>query len=70
MHSEFSLSDGSVGKNLIIFGADMDSSLHIDNKEKYILWLGKEPTQGLIDTTLTAKQNIILVLYNPEKDLC
>ena len=33
----------------------MISSVRIDNKEKYILILGKGPTQGLYDTTLTAK---------------
>ena len=30
-HTEFSLPDGSVGKN-IIFGVDMSSVLHIGNK--------------------------------------
>ena len=37
----FSLSDG-IGfvKNIIIFGADMSSSVHIDNKKKDILNLG------------------------------
>ena len=44
-----------MGKNVIIFGADMSSSLHIDNKNKYILTLGEEPTQALDDTTLTAE---------------
>ena len=39
--------DGSVGKNFIVFGVDMSSSVHIDNKGKYILILGKEPIQGL-----------------------
>ena len=33
----------------------MSSSVHIDNKGKDILILGKGPTQGLDDTTLTAK---------------
>ena len=33
----------------------MSSSVHIDNKNKDILILGKGPTQGLSDTTLTAK---------------
>ena len=42
---EFSLTDGSVGKNVIIFGVDMRSSVHIDNKGKDILILGKGPTQ-------------------------
>ena len=31
------------------FGADMNSSVHIDNKNKYILILGEGPTQGLDD---------------------
>ena len=34
-----------VGKNVIIFGADMSSSLHIDNKKKDILILRKGPRQ-------------------------
>ena len=34
--SEFSLIDGSMGKSIIIFGADMSSSVHIDNKNKDI----------------------------------
>ena len=42
-------------KNVIIFGADMSSSVHIDNKEKGILILDEGPTQGLDDTTLTAE---------------
>ena len=36
-----------VGRNIIIFGADMPSSSHIDNKKKGILYLGKGPTQRL-----------------------
>ena len=42
----FSIND-EIGKNLIIFVVDMSSSPHIDNKKKYILILGKGPTQGL-----------------------
>ena len=43
------------GKNFIISGADMSSSVHIDNKNKDILIFGEGPTQGLDDTTLTAE---------------
>ena len=43
-----------MGKYVIIFGADMISSVHVDNKGKDILILGKGPTQGLDDATLTA----------------
>ena len=39
--SEFSFTDGSVGKNVIIFWADMSSSVHIDNRNKDILILGE-----------------------------
>ena len=37
---EYSLHDGSIDKNFIIFGVDMSSSVHIDNKGKDILILG------------------------------
>ena len=53
--SEFLFTDGSYGKNVIIFGADMSSSVHLDNKRKDILTLGEGPTQELDDTTLTAE---------------
>ena len=41
---QYSLSSGSVGKNVIIFGVDMSSSVHIDKKGKDILILHKRPT--------------------------
>ena len=41
-----SLSDGGIGKSVIIFGINLNSSVHIDNKGKDILVLGKGPTQG------------------------
>ena len=44
-----------MGKNVIIFGVNMSSSAHIDNKEKDVLILDKSPIQGLDDTTLTAE---------------
>ena len=33
---EFSFRDGGMGKNIITFEGDMDSSLHIDNENKDI----------------------------------
>ena len=46
--SEFSLPDGSMGKNVIIFGADMSSSVHTENKgRKNILIFGIGSMQGL-----------------------
>ena len=32
--SKFPLPDGSMGKNVIIFGVDISSSVQIDNKKK------------------------------------
>ena len=52
--SNFSFSNGGFGQNVIIFGADINSSVHVDNK-KDILILGKGPTQGL-EHTLTAEK--------------
>ena len=51
--SELLFTDGSYGKNASVLGADMRSSVHVDNKNKDILILGEGPTQGLDDTTLT-----------------
>ena len=32
----FTFPGGGFGQNVIIFGADMNSSIHIDNKKRYI----------------------------------
>ena len=53
--SEFLFTDESYGENIILFGVDMSSSVHVDNKGKDILILGEGPTQVLDDTTLTAE---------------
>ena len=50
----YSIGD-EVGRNVIIFEADMSSSQHIDNKKKDILILGKSPREGL-EHTLTAEK--------------
>ena len=56
--------DNAVGRNFIIVVVDMSSSMHIDNKQKDIVILGEGLTQGLDDTTLTAKKNCLTLLYN------
>ena len=53
---------GGTGRNVIIFGVDMSSSTKIDNKEKDILILGKGPTQGLGEHSLSAKKCIRSIL--------
>ena len=52
----FSFAGGVFGQNVIIFGADINSSVHIDNKRKDILILGLGPTQGLHENSLTAEK--------------
>ena len=53
---ETSFSIGNkIGKNVIIFGVDLNSSSKIDNRKKDILILGKLPTQGL-EHTLSAEK--------------
>ena len=53
--SSFSFTGGGFGQNVLIFGAYMSTSIHIDNKKKDILVLGRGPTQGL-EGTLTAEK--------------
>ena len=65
--SEFPFADGTKGKNVIIFGADMSSLVHFDNKYKHILIHGEGPTQGLGDTTLTAEPIYPINFTQPNK---
>ena len=58
--SEFSWTNGNVGKNVIIFGIDNSSYVHIDGRNKNILVLGEEPTQGSDKDTIIAKINILI----------
>ena len=53
--SEFLITDVSYGKNVIIFGVDIRSSVHIGNKGIDILILSKGPTRRLDDTKLTVE---------------
>ena len=65
--SGFSLPDGSMVKNVIVYGADMSSPVHIDNKAKNALILGEGATQGLDDTTLTAEAKYPINFTQPGK---
>ena len=56
-HGTFLFPSGKFAQNVIIFGVDMSSSVHVDNKKKDILILGEGPTQGFDGTTLTAEKN-------------
>ena len=67
--SSFSFPSGEFGQNVLIFGADMSSSAHIDNKKKDILVLGKGPTQGL-EHTLTAEKMYSINFTVTKKKFC
>ena len=55
MEKDFFSFGDEVGRNVIISGVDVSSSPQIDNKKKYILILGKGPTQR-IEHTLAAEK--------------
>ena len=59
--SSFSFPSNGFGQSVIIFGVDMSSSAHIDNKKNDIIILEKGSTQGL-EHTLTAEKCIQLIL--------
>ena len=67
--SSFSFPGGGFGQNVLIFGADMSSSAHIDNKKKDILVLGIGPTQGL-EHTLTAEKMYSINFTEKNKKFC
>ena len=54
-------------KNVIVFGADVSSSVHVDNRNKDILILGEEPTQELDDAILIAEAKCPIIFT--QKDL-
>ena len=71
----FSFPGGRFGQNILIFGDEMSSFAHIDNKKKDILVLGKGPKQGLehaltaekiysINFTVTNKKTCLSLHYN------
>ena len=50
-----------------MFGADMRSSMHVDDKRKNMLILGKAPAQRLDDTTLTEEAKYPINFTQREK---
>ena len=53
--SSFSFPSVGFGQNVLISGADMSTSIHIGNKKKDILVVGRGPTQGLEHILTTEK---------------
>ena len=71
--AEFSFGNGfdnGFGRNCIIFGVDMSSSVHVDNKKKKFLILGKGPTQRLAGTILTAEKLYLINFTENNKEFC
>ena len=62
------LPSGRFGRNVIILGVDMSSSVHVDNKG--ILILGKGPTQGLGEYSLTAEKMYPVTFTENNKKYC
>ena len=67
--SSFSFPGGGFGQNVLIFGADMSSSAHIDNKKKDILILGIGQTQEL-EHTLNAEKMYSINFTVTKKKVC
>ena len=67
--SSFSFPGGRFGQNVLMFGADINSSTHIDNKKKDILVLGKRPTQAL-EHMLTAEKMYSVNFTEKNKKFC
>ena len=63
-------SNGEFACNVIIFGADMSSSVHVYNKIKDILILGEDPNQGVDGTTLTAEKKYSIKFTKARKKFC
>ena len=56
-----------MGKNVISFGAEMSSYVHVDNKGKDILILGEGATKGWDDTTLTVEAKYPIIFTQSGK---
>ena len=67
--SRFSFPGCGFGQNVLIFGADMSSSGHINNKKKDVLVLGKGSTQGL-GHTLTAEKTYWINFTGAQNKFC
>ena len=59
-----------MGKNVIIFGVDMRSSVHSDDRKKDVLIIGIGPTQGLDNTKLTAEDQDSIDFWRSNRKSC
>ena len=70
MKGVFSFPIGGFGKNVIIFGVDMSSSVQVDNKKKDTLVLAECPKQELDDLTLTVEKKYSINFTEHNKKFC
>ena len=68
--SLFSIPNFDCGKNIIIFGVDMSSSVHDNNKNKDIIILGKGQTKGSDNTSLTTEAEYSINFSKSERKFC
>ena len=66
----FSFQGSGSGCNVIIFGVDMSSSVHVHNKGKDIFILGKCPTQRLGEHSLTVEKMYSIHFTEYSKKFC
>ena len=66
---EFSFGNG-FGRNYIILGTDVSTSVHPNNKTKNILVLGKDLVQGLYNTTIYAERLYSINFTENSKRFC
>ena len=66
----FLFPDGSFYQNVIIFGANMSSSVHANNKVNNILVLGKDFIQGISDTTIYAEKTYLINITKSRVRFC
>ena len=65
--SRFPFPGGGISQNVIIFGVDMSSSAHVDNKKEDILFLWKGPTQ-ILEHALSAEKMYLINLLWQERN--
>ena len=56
-----------MGRNAIIFGVDMSSSIHATNRANHIYVMGEGRIQGINDTTLYAEKSYWRNFIDPGK---
>lgn len=54
----------------MVFGVDNSFSEHVDNRNKDILILGKNPIDGLDDTTITSESEYSISLTEARNVFC